>query len=207
MVAGSKCRILEVARDLFYRKGYQAASVDDIIAGARVSKSNFYYHFRSKEDLGLAVVSQRRKQFEDRIAASLVDGPPSPRERLAQFLMRIPDSRETESTGGCPFGNLVAEMAEHSERLRCQLSEMFGDLLALIETVVTEGQEQGEIRSDVSPRDAAGLIVHTIQGAQLMAKCHRSHETYEHGVAALLTLLQAPRSRAGTRGGSDLLNP
>src|SRR5438132_4864374 len=131
MAAGSKEKVLDVARDLFYRNGYQATSVDDIIAEARVSKSNFYYHFKSKEALGLAVIEQRREDFENHITSVLLEGPPSPIERISRFLNRIAESHDIQTTG-CPFGNLIAEMSEHSEILRCQLSDIFGSLTAII---------------------------------------------------------------------------
>ena len=83
-------------------------------------------------------------------------------------------------------------MSEHSEKLRCLLSDMFGDLAKIIEMVVANGQKAGELRADVAAADAAALIVHTIQGAQLMAKCHRCGDTYNQGTRALLTLLTEP---------------
>src|ERR1044071_7356436 len=145
MATGSRDRILEVALDQFYRRGYLATSVDDIIEAAGVSKSNFYYHFKSKEELGIEVVTQRRRQLEERVASILVAGLPSPKARLEAFMNQI---AEAHTSTGCPFGNLVAEMSEHSEKLRCLLSDMFGDLAKIIEMVVANGQKAGELRAD-----------------------------------------------------------
>src|SRR5205807_2014763 len=117
--------ILEVSRDLFYRRGYLATSVDDILAEARVSKSNFYYHFKSKEDLGIAVLDLRRTEFEAALATTLCNEEMSPRDRLGGFLKLLVDSHEAHSSAGCPFGNLAAEMSDHSERFRQQLSRTF----------------------------------------------------------------------------------
>src|SRR5512141_2380504 len=116
MAAGSKEKLLQVSRDLFYRNGFLATSADDIIAHAKVSKSNFYYHFRSKEDLGLAVLDARCGELGHRVAASLRNRGLRPVERLRRFVVPLLDSQSAHEPGGCPFGNLVAEMSEHSAR-------------------------------------------------------------------------------------------
>src|SRR5205085_7940950 len=86
MAAGSKSKILETARELFYRNGYLATSVDDIIAEAKVSKSNFYYHFKSKEDLGIEVLQQRGREFEEELDRLLAAEVGTPRDRLHRFV-------------------------------------------------------------------------------------------------------------------------
>src|SRR5438552_44335 len=115
MAVGSKAKILETARELFYRNGYLATSVDDIIEAARVSKSNFYYHFKSKEDLGIAVLELRREEFRGGLDRTLRDMRATPMARLEEFLDLLARGRERQSAAGCPFGNMVAEMAERSE--------------------------------------------------------------------------------------------
>src|SRR5438876_11299640 len=84
---GSKPKILDAAREMFYRSGYLATSVDDIIAGAQVSKSNFYYHFKSKEDMGIAVLSSRCGEFESVIAATLCNQSLPPNQRFSELVM------------------------------------------------------------------------------------------------------------------------
>src|SRR5260221_11396928 len=125
----SREKILQVALEQFYRSGYQATSVDDIIAQAGVSKSNFYYHFKSKEELGATVLDIRGSEFGMLLAKTLCNEDLSPKQRLRCFLDCVHQAQDA-SLGkcGCPFGNLVAEMAEHSEKFRCQLSEVFGGL-------------------------------------------------------------------------------
>ena len=188
----SKEKILQVACDSFYRNGYQATSVDDIIREAGVSKSNFYYHFKSKEDLGLAVLDQRKEDFQAVLGRTLDNPALSPQARLLQFLAFLVEAQESRlEKGGCPFGNLVAEMAEHSERFRCRLSDMFGGLTNRFAALVTEGQQMGEFRPDVNPHDLAGLIVQTTQGMHLMTKCHKTVETFDRSARLLVRLMEA----------------
>ena len=54
-------KILDVAFDLFHRKGYKSVSMEKIAAGAGVKKSNLFYYYPSKEKLGVAVIDHRIK--------------------------------------------------------------------------------------------------------------------------------------------------
>ena len=195
MATGSKDKILERARDLFYQRGYMATSVDEIIAEAKVSKSNFYYHFKSKEDLGIAVLEQRAEEFLSFRSDTLCNADLCPRERLHKFLYTLAELQETQWTGGCPFGNLVAEMSEHSERFRCYLSSMFAGLNSVIEGTVDDAQRLCEFRRDIRADQVAGLIVQMIQGAQLMVKCHKAHDPLRQSANLLFYLLDAGDSR------------
>jgi TetR/AcrR family transcriptional repressor of nem operon len=185
-------KIRQTAQDLFYRNGYLATSVDEIIAQAGVSKSNFYYHFKSKEDLGIAVLDQRRRDFQLMLERTLLDSALSPKERLTAFMDQLVDAQESRfAKGGCPFGNLIAEMTEHSERFRCHLSEMFGGLTALLADLVAEGQRRGQLRSEFDAGDVAALIVQTTEGMHLMTKCHKSVETFGRCARLLIRLIEA----------------
>ena len=55
----SRAELVEAAAVVFAERGYQAASVDEVIRRARLSKGTFYFNFASKEDLFLAVIKER----------------------------------------------------------------------------------------------------------------------------------------------------
>ncbi len=193
-------RILQAACELFYRNGYLATSIDDILAEVHVSKSNFYYHFKTKEDLGIAVVTMRKEELLNVLAETLCKSGVSPRERLHLFFNWMLERQTAHlRKHGCPFGNLVIEIANHSERLRCKLSEIFFSFTARFAELIAEGQDRGEFRQDIDPVAAAGLVVQTIQGMYLMSRCHQSAETMQNSVRLLLRLLEAasPSSAEG----------
>lgn len=188
----SREKILQVALEQFYRGGYQATSVDDIIAQACVSKSNFYYHFKSKEDLGTAVLAIRGADLTQVLSRTLCNDDMSPRGRLQSFLAFLYTAQDANlGKGGCPFGNLVAEMAEHSEKFRCQLSDVFGSLARTVTDLIEEGQERGEFRRDVGAADMAMLVVQTVQGMLLLTKCHKSVDCLKRGADTLVRLIEA----------------
>ncbi|WP_312076739.1 TetR/AcrR family transcriptional regulator [Chryseobacterium sp.] len=54
----TRLNILQKAFELIYVKGYQTASVDEIIATTQVTKGAFYYHFKTKDEMGLAIINE-----------------------------------------------------------------------------------------------------------------------------------------------------
>lgn len=199
----SREKILQVALEQFYRAGYQATSVDDIIARASVSKSNFYYHFKSKEELGTAVLCIRGSEFSKLLEQTLCNGALSPRERLQSFLDFLHQTQDANlDKRGCPFGNLVAEMAEHNERFRCQLSEVFGSLTKSVTELIEEGQARNAFRKDVAAIDMATLVVQTVQGMLLLTKCHKSVDCLKRGADTLVRLVESPCALEGDQRAS-----
>ncbi len=181
---------------MLYRQGYNSTSVDDIAAAAGVSKSNFYYHFPSKEDLGLAVLAVRREELERLLLGTLRDDTASPLMRLRRFMNALLDNQETQlERRGCPFGNLIAEMTEHSERMRCFLSGVFSELTADLSRVIREAQSRHEVRPEADAEELAGLFVHAIQGMHLMVKCDRDSNAARTSGKVLMDLIAMPSHR------------
>ena len=54
----TRLNILQKAFDIIYANGYQTTSIDDIIATTKVTKGAFYYHFKSKDEMGLAIINE-----------------------------------------------------------------------------------------------------------------------------------------------------
>src|SRR5882724_4350204 len=103
----SKEKIIRVATHLFHKNGYQATTVDEIAETTGVTKSNLYYHFRSKEELALETLDMRMKQFESEvILPTLGEISLSPKKRLQRFYDRIVNFHSSlKCMYGCPFGN------------------------------------------------------------------------------------------------------
>ena len=74
-------KILDSARGLFYSKGYNNTSIDEILKASKIKKGNFYFHYGSKEDLGYAVIESYL--FNEIIMMdNVLQEPGSPLERL-----------------------------------------------------------------------------------------------------------------------------
>ncbi len=189
----SKEKILASAKELFHEYGFQQTSVDEILKKSGVTKSNFYYHFKSKEELGLIILQRFITLYEsDVLTKTLGNKSLSPSARLLEFYNSVKTfHRDLENPRGCPFGNLAIEMSGSNENFRERLSAFFNSWEKSIEECIYEGMSAGDFRSDLPPGVIAQLILSHLEGAIMMVKTHRSIEPLSSGSETILRLLKA----------------
>ncbi|MBN1818556.1 MAG: TetR/AcrR family transcriptional regulator [Sedimentisphaerales bacterium] len=83
----TKSRILEAAANLFSIHGYAATTMEDILTASGITKGAFYYYFKSKEALCLAVLEEAAGQYE-RFIESITETV-EPKDRLKTFLEEL----------------------------------------------------------------------------------------------------------------------
>ena len=105
-------RLIEVAARLFNRLGYHGAGIDQVIAEAGIAKTTLYRHFKSKEDLIVAVLRRIDERFRDNMRAWVERRGGAPRERLLSTFDFLEDWFSDASFYGCPFISAAAEYAE-----------------------------------------------------------------------------------------------
>jgi TetR/AcrR family transcriptional repressor of nem operon len=191
--------ILEAATGLMHLKGYQATTLDDVLRESGVGKGNFYYHFKSKEDLGYAILDQIIESFLNRTVEPCFT--PASTPRLAQircFLDRVlAAQRERNCVGGCALGNLASELSDVHEGFRERLSGVFSAWQERLTRALGEAQAAGCVRSDCRPEAVAQFLVASLEGAILMTKLTKDIGVMERCVEELkryLTLYETVAS-------------
>jgi AcrR family transcriptional regulator len=103
-------RLIEVAEELFYRDGFHLVGLDHIIDTVGVTKTTFYNHFESKDDLVLAVIRDHDQRFQREFRAALQQiGGDSPRRQLEAALDVVDRIVNLENFVGCVFVNVAVE--------------------------------------------------------------------------------------------------
>lgn len=187
----TKDEILDAASRLISVKGYHCTSLDDVLREGRVGKGNFYYYFKSKEELGYAILDRIVRAFVERtLEPSLGDQSRSPLERIYRLLDRVLESqRQCNCVGGCPMGNLASELSDVHEGFRQRLAEVFTLWRERVSRALGEAQARGELAARAEPRKVAQFIVAALEGAILMAKVTKEIDVMEQCVAELKAYL------------------
>ena len=193
ILSGSRDKILQAAEELLHERGYGRTSVDDILKKSGVRKSNFYYHFTSKEELGLTVLDKIIIEYElGVLSPTLGDTSISPSKRLNNYYKKVISThRKLKCRMGSAFGNLAIETSDSNERFREKLSGFFTALEKTIAGCIADGIQKGEFRSDMQPKVFALLILSHLEGAIMMAKTRRSLKPLTTGSETILSLLKA----------------
>ncbi|MGH8185437.1 MAG: TetR/AcrR family transcriptional regulator, partial [Steroidobacteraceae bacterium] len=132
-------RILNTARELFYRDGARAVGVDTVVAHSGVAKTSLYRWFPSKDALIVAVLEEEAK---DRWAGwdyTAARSPADPREQLRTQLAGITKFVSSPKYRGCPFMNVTVEFADEQHPARAVargvMEELRRRLRALIDPI------------------------------------------------------------------------
>ena len=165
-------KLLNAAFQEMYRHGFQAASLETILARAGVTKGALYHHFPDKAALGYAVVEEVvRGLMLTRWLGPLEQDEGDAVTGLRRVLRQRAEnltSRETEL--GCPLNNLAQEMSPLDQRFRRAIDAVFEAWRAGFAQVLERGQAEGTVRQDVDPNQVAAFIVAAAEGSYGLAK-------------------------------------
>jgi AcrR family transcriptional regulator len=103
--------ILKAADQLFYEHGYEHTSFADIAAAVRISRGNFYYHFRTKDEILDAVTGVRMATTREMLEQWEAEGD-HPADRIRSFIRMLIMNRAKIMRHGCPVGSLCNELAK-----------------------------------------------------------------------------------------------
>lgn len=116
--------IVDAADDLFYRQGYEHTSFADIAAAVRISRGNFYYHFKTKDEILDAVIQARLAKSHAMLAAWEAEEE-SPAARIRCYIRILIDNRRLIEKFGCPVGTLTSELAKLNHAAQDEATAVF----------------------------------------------------------------------------------
>jgi len=116
--------IVEAADDLFYRQGYTHTSFADIAGAVQISRGNFYYHFKTKDQILDAVVEARSDRTRAMLDQWQRDGG-TPAERIRSFIRILLMNRVKIERYGCPVGTLTTELAKLDHAAQDEANALF----------------------------------------------------------------------------------
>ena len=192
-------RLLQAAFREVYRSGFQSAGLDTILAAAGVTKGALYYHFKSKEALGYAIVEEIVEEItRDRWVRPLQQSKDKDAIEALIGIVRAIPSRPKDVKGGCPLVNLAQEMSPLDEQFRERLERIFRAWQEEIAAAFRRAQSQGTVRRDLVPEEIASFLVALVEGYEVLAKNAQDPKVWNMGirnVVGWLTSLRAPGNR------------
>lgn len=110
MAQGTRDRLLRAANELFYQKGFHTVGIDEIIAAVGVTKTTFYNHFRSKEELVTEVLQWHDRWWRDTFRDLLRrHGGDTPRGQLEAVWDALDEIFTGDDYNGCFFINVAVQ--------------------------------------------------------------------------------------------------
>jgi AcrR family transcriptional regulator len=152
----TKQGLINAAVDLFVAKGYDETTIDDIAAAADVAKVTFYYYFKSKEEIVLAIKENGAEELLGRMEKLFLEEVSAPEILRALFgevghwteknwqLLKVFATQK--------FGSMVKGET-------CAQEEKAAPIILLIERIISYGQKSGQFRKEADAREMAHFVM------------------------------------------------
>lgn len=178
--------LLQAAFSEIYHKGYQAASITQILADTGLTKGALYHYFPDKKSLGLAVVEEKIRPFMTAMMFEPLAITQQPLATLQSLLAAKSVDNDPQIVAlGCPLNNLMQEMSPIDETFRLHLNNIFQDWVTVVREALARGKKSGEVRKNVDVAQTAFFIVSALEGCVGMSKNTQSIAAFRGCLAQL----------------------
>lgn len=177
-------QIVEAADRLFYRQGYEHTSFSDIADVVQISRGNFYFHFKSKDEILEAVIAKRLADREKLLERWESEGE-EPADRIRCFINILIANRADIKRYGCPLGTLSSELAKLNHASQDEANELFTLFRAWLRRQFTLLGRK---------KDADALAMHLLarsQGAATLANAFHDEKFIRQEVKQMYDWLEA----------------
>lgn len=154
---------------VFWRKGYEATSMIDLLEATGLNKSSLYGTFGGKRKLFISAFDTYRNDRRRDMRRVLGRG--HARQAIEEFFrMLFANPGTLEPARGCMSINQGVEMAPHDPEIRARVMEDFRHIEDALTRVIERGQRDGSLTSSRNGRELARLLVLAFPGLQVMAR-------------------------------------
>ncbi len=187
-------RILEQAEHLIHLRGYHCTSLDEIAERCRMTKANLFHHFKSKEELGLAVLDYKMASYKCGCLDPMRDSPDPIRAVSRTFSDTARFLRGNGCKAGCFVGNIALEMSDINERFRERAGRFFEQWISCLEKKLRAARAEGYFAPTLKPRAAAEAVLALFEGAIMLARTRRDPELFARVGREACRLLEAHKT-------------
>lgn len=188
-------RILYAANELFYLHGFNATGLDKVIKAASVTKGNFYYHFKSKEELAIASLDWHFAALIKELETSVFSQKSAPLVTLYAVLEYLADRQKMQRAEGyvcgCYFGNFSLELSTTSKAMRDKLSAVFEQIQQMFADLLQQAIAAGEISHAIDTVSTSSMILSQIEGAMLLDKASQDTKAVDNSIAFIKRFLSS----------------
>jgi TetR/AcrR family transcriptional repressor of nem operon len=192
--AATRAFLLQAAAEVFAERGYTETTMSELISRSGLTKGAFYFHFSSKEQLALAVIDEKQRQWVDSVQAA-IEAEPQAIDQLRQVayaLVRL----HRDDPSAFSVSRLTRDLArvpDVNDLVRSHMRAWVGMLAGMI----TQAQADGDLPRTVEAGDLAALLVAATDGLKdlggLIDAPSRARRAFERRMEALVMLVDALR--------------
>lgn len=181
--------VLNRAMEIFWHKGYEATSIQDLVDEMGINRGSLYGTFSDKRALFLAAIQHYDRTVVSSVVAVL-HKPGSPRKVIEDFIRgEVRRALEDSKRHGCFLTNSAVEVASKDTEANDSLKASMKRIEAAFYDALVAARSQGELRTRRDLRALARFLTSSLQGLRVMARVNPDRETLNSVVDIIISAL------------------
>ncbi|MFY0601341.1 MAG: TetR/AcrR family transcriptional regulator [Cyclobacteriaceae bacterium] len=181
--------IMDKVTTLFWKKGFNATSMQDLVDVTNLNRSSIYNTFGDKE----AIFEESLRHYgkiQSKFTQEALQASKSPLENIHSFIKAILSSIENDSDHkGCFISNCTAELGNKEGRVQQMLIENKDTVIGILQKKIEDAQKVGEINTDRDARRVAIFLFSSLQGLRITSILTESKTDLEHLAEDILKII------------------
>lgn len=180
---------LDRAVDIFWRQGYEATSLEQLLAVMKMGKGSMYHNFGNKREVFKLALDRFIHNFSTWFTSEISEAK-DPIEFIRNFFLSIPKQGTTDHVKGCFLGNTVAELATVDPGLEKLAVEHLGKIEQTFFKYIKEAQSNGRLKSREDAKLLARHLINLWNGLNITRRMYQNPKDLLPLVHLQLKMLQ-----------------
>lgn len=177
-------KLLQIAEEMILHQGFAATSIDQIIDAVGVTKGSFFYHFKSKNELALALIrgfAERDQQVLQSSYERALKWSDDPKERLFLFvglMIEIAEQLDSQLQPGCLFATYCYESKLFGDEIHLVIREALANWRLRMTHLLDDVASKYPPRLELDTTSLADMLTVLFEGAFVFARVFESESTF-----------------------------
>ncbi|WP_435171977.1 TetR/AcrR family transcriptional regulator [Paenibacillus glycanilyticus] len=182
--------VLQKAMELFWEKGYERTSIQDLVERTGVHRGSLYDTFGDKNQLFLTCLDRFREGNRGHAYTILEEQGPA-KDVLWRYFQRLIDVAMSDENGrrGCLIANTAMEMGKVDPVVAFRIEAYTLEMETNFKKFLMRAQQQGELRTKHTVQETARFLLNTRNGLYVLAKIATDRQVLEDAAKVAMSIL------------------
>lgn len=180
-------KALDAAMEIFWRRGYEGTSLNDLLIATGLSKSSFYQAFKSKHEVFRRALTRYCDDLTERLRNKLLASNSGWDFIESVMMTAVSEARESDCPRGCMIVNVATEFSNRDARIGKLVADGVKRVTEIFSAAVKRAQKEGSIPAEKDPTLLGRYLLSSLSGLRTLVKAGNSHTS----IAAVVTVIMA----------------
>ena len=182
--------VIDKAIEVFWTKGYEAASAEELLKAMHIGKGSFYLSFKGgKKELYEKSLDQFANKAAGKFREDLLSSG-DPIRFVKNFFLSMADSPKERQLRGCYLGNAIVEMSNIDDKTKKKAARLLGQLEESFKKIIQQAQQDNRLKTKEDPETLARVLITLWNGINITRMMYPENKDLKKMIELQLQVLQ-----------------